>query len=77
MCVCVRVCVRVCVCVSVCVTFSFIHYNDYNTVIKHVNTPVPTMDNRLIQIDITGYAYIICEKVQTYRQPYRVGQSIS
>ena len=26
--------------------FFFIQYNKYNTIIEHVSTPVPTMDNR-------------------------------
>ena len=33
-------------------TFSFIHYNKYNTIIEHVSTPVPTMDNIHIYIYI-------------------------
>ena len=33
------------------------HAHEYNTIIEHVSTPVPTVDNRRIQC--TGYAYTI------------------
>ena len=33
-----------------------IQYNDYNTIIEFVSTPVPTMDNKHTQI----YMYTLC-----------------
>ena len=51
-------------------------YNKFNTIIEHVSTPVPTVDNIYKYIyTCTGYAYIIDEKVHPYRQ--RVGLSTS
>jgi len=45
-----------------------IHYNKYNTITEHMSghlfsTPVPAMDEIC-----TVYTYIICKKVQAYRQ---------
>ena len=65
MCVCVCVCVcvlcvcrdmlvRVRACVRACVwvTFSFIHHNEYSTIIEHVSTSVPIMDNMYTNIHV-------------------------
>ena len=50
---------------------SFIHYDKYNTILEHVSTPVPTMDNSIqtyiYKYTYTGYAYIIYKDVQTER----------
>ena len=60
--------------------FSFIHYNECNTITEHVSTPAPTMDNRRIQTPM----YRLCihnkqKDTDIYRQPYRqrAGQSTS
>ena len=39
-----------------CCCCFLIQYNEYNTIIEHVSTPVPTMDNRRIQT----YTYRLC-----------------
>ena len=54
------------VCFSFLVFFLFnINYNEYNTIIEHVSLPVPTMDNRLVQI-YKYRSWIHNKKIQTY-----------
>ena len=50
-------------------------YNKYNTIIEHVITPVPTVDNIHIQI----YMYRVCihNRRKRYIHTDRVGQSTS
>ena len=51
-----------------------IQYNDYNTIIEFVSTPVPTMDNKHTQI----YMYTLCiHNIQKGTDIQRVGQSTS
>ena len=47
-------------------TCSFIHSNEYNTVIEHVSTLFQQWIANIYKLTCSGYAYIIYKKVQTY-----------
>ena len=54
-----------------CVTFSFIHYNEYNTIIEHVSTHLfQRWITDIFQCACTGFAYIMSQKAQVHRQVF-------